>query len=204
MKITRNICAAAMALGLTSTFPFLAVAETFESSGKTCWSGEVEYMGTTEKDKAWVFKIDYVFLSEDGVPREKGRCFGSGGLVDGEADIATKFCTVTTPSGGTFMSQHKGDGKGATGFYFGGVDHYENMVGGFESGEIEALPVSEDGVIAGCRNTTRKMTFADQNHPMALERRIATSFLFDKHQIRFIPALKMGAQIQASGGSPKE
>ena len=185
-----------------------ATADTVITSGKTCWTGEVEFMGTSQKDKAWVFKMDYVFLSDKGHPMEIGRCFGSGGLVDGTPDISTKFCSAKATDGGAYMSHHAGDAKSASGVYFGGTEQYADMDGGFEGGEVNSVSM-KDGKLAGCRPTTREMTGAELEQPQFDEpafqphrypnQTLMTSFFFGEHPMTFVPAANFKGSTLPNG-----
>lgn len=137
----------------------VSYAETVKASGDVCWTGEIEYIGTTKKDTAWIWKIDWTYMSDDKDPKlgASGKCFGSGGLVDGKPDISTQFCSHNQVGGGKFMSHGISGQEGGKGTYFGGTEKFAGITGGWVGTARINLPAGE-GRLAGCRHLTGEYT----------------------------------------------
>ena len=138
----------------------IASADMMKASGVVCWTGDIEFIRTTEKDMAWVWTIDWTYMPDDRNMLDdaaSGKCLGSGGLVDGKPELSTQFCNHIRKDGATFMSRGTGSPQGSEGTMFGGTGTYEGVVGGFVGSARIDLP-ADDGRIAGCRPTTAEWT----------------------------------------------
>jgi hypothetical protein len=155
---TRSIITC-LALGVSITAASASYAATVKNTGSVCWTGEIEYITTTKKDMAWVYKVDWTFMADDKDPKKgtSGKCFGSGGLVNGKPDIATEFCIHNSVSGGSMMSHGKSGPKAGKGTFYGGIKASAGSVGGFISGARIQLP-ADKGRIAGCRSSKVEYT----------------------------------------------
>ena len=155
---TRTFIASLVA-GASMVVASAAYAETVKASGDVCWTGEIEYIGTTKKDTAWIWKADWTYMPDDKDLKSgaSGKCFGSGGLVDGKPKIGTTFCSHNQVVGGKFMSFGMGGPKGSKGTYFGGTDKFAGITGGFVGGPEGKLPAGE-GRLAGCRHVNGEYT----------------------------------------------
>ncbi len=154
-----RIIIASLAAGASMIAASVSYAETVKPSGDVCWTGEIENIGTTEKDTAWIWKIDWTYMSDDKDPKlgGSGKCFGSGGLVDGKPKIGTTFCTHNPVGGGSYMSYGRGGPKGSKGTYFGGTEKFAGITGGYVGGPEGKLPAGE-GRLVGCRHVSGEYT----------------------------------------------
>lgn len=145
-------CFALVCVMSTNSF---ATAETFVESGDVCFTGEIEYIGTTEKDMAWAWKIDWTFLPDDKDPMKaaSGKCFGSGALINGKPEPNPYFCTQLPAGGGSFMLRGVGGRAGNEGFFFGGTQEFEGIHGSFTGGPEVQLP-ADKGRLTACRRHT--------------------------------------------------
>jgi len=148
-----------LGLGVSIAAVSTSYAETVKTSGDVCWTGEIEYIGTTKKDTAWIWKIDWTYLSDDKDPKKgaSGKCFGSGGLINGKPDISTQFCSYNQVGGGKFMSNGIGGQEGSKATYFGGIEKYAGVTGEFIGTARVNLPAG-DGRLVGCRHGSGEYT----------------------------------------------
>ncbi len=149
-------------LGLFVGSSVVASADTGNMTGKVCWHGDIEFLSTTDQDRAWVWTIDWTFTSEDGdiSSAASGRCFGSGGMIDGKVDINHEYCIHNRNDGAKHMSRGKGGPKGSESIMFGGTGKFAGVTGGWTGGERMSLPAS-DGSIAGCRDLQGEYTLTN-------------------------------------------
>jgi len=146
-------------VGLIFCGPVSSAAETTQFSGKVCWTGEIQNVGTTEKDYAWVWTVDWTYTSDDDNPElaQSGRCFGTGAMIDGQPKPNPEFCLHNRTDGATFMSTGMSSPEGNKFTMFGGTGKLAGVTGGFNGGPLQALPAGE-GKLAGCRKTNGEMT----------------------------------------------
>jgi hypothetical protein len=158
MKFSFTVSTIALAASL-SILAGQATSDTVKTAGVVCWTGEIELIGTSEKDNAWVWTVDWTYVPDDKNLQNTstGRCFGSGGMIDGKPDVANDWCIHNQKSGTKYMSQGKSSPVGSKSMMFGGSGDYAGVVGGWiGSGRID-LPAS-DGKLAGCRALTGEYT----------------------------------------------
>ncbi len=148
---SRSLISSAAA-GLILLTPTTVYSESTKESGIVCWTGEIEYYRTTDKDMAWVWKLDWTYVTDDRNPElaASGKCAGTGGLVDGIPDVPPFFCIANRTDGARWMSRVIGGPEGNKGEYFGGIEQAAGISGGYSGGPQIALPADE-GKIAGCR-----------------------------------------------------
>lgn len=148
-----------LTLGVSIAATSASYAKMVKTSGDVCWTGEIEYIGTTKKDTAWIWKIDWTYMSDDKDIKKgaSGKCFGSGGFVDGKPKVGTTFCSHNQVGGGKFMSYSMSGPKGSKGTFFGGTDKFAGIVGGFVGGPELKLPTGK-GRLAGCRQNKAEYT----------------------------------------------
>jgi hypothetical protein len=158
MNSTITISAIALAASL-SLMASQASTQTIETAGVVCWTGDIEFMGTTDKDMGWVWTVDWTYTSDDKDMQRAatGRCLGSGGMIDGKPEASNEYCIHNRQDGATFMSQGQSSAKGSKATMFGGTGALAGVAGGWTGGERIQLPVS-DGKLAGCRVTAGEYT----------------------------------------------
>lgn len=148
------------AFSFFSNSVLIASAGMMKDSGVVCWTGEIEFIRTTEKDMAWVWTIDWTYMPDDRNMldnAQSGKCLGSGGMVDGKPEPSTQFCKHIRKDGATFMSRGIGGPQGNEGTMFGGTGTFEGVVGGYVGSAQIQLPADE-GRIAGCRPSSAEWT----------------------------------------------
>jgi hypothetical protein len=158
--ITRSITGL-LAIGAAAVLALPASAETVKTGGTVCWTGEIEYISTSKKDMAWVWKLDWTFVSDDKDPKRggSGKCFGSGGMIAGKPETSASFCKHNPVGGGKYMSRAVGGAKGNKGAYFGGIKEMAGISGSYVGGPLMRLP-AEKGEFSACRQTNGEYTLA--------------------------------------------
>jgi hypothetical protein len=159
MKFSLTVSAIALAASL-SLLAGQAVSETVKTDGVVCWTGDIERMGTSEKDNAWVFTIDWTYIPDDKKIENysSGRCFGSGALAGGKPDVANTYCIHNRMADDAkFMSQNQASPSGSKATVFGGTGALAGVVGGWVGSAQISLP-ADDGKLAACRPLTGEYT----------------------------------------------
>lgn len=158
MNFTATISTIALAASL-SILAGQAAPETVKTAGVVCWTGDIEYLGTTDKDIAWVWTVDWTYTPDDRNMQNAatGRCLGSGGMIDGKPDFSNEYCIHKRQDEATFMSQGQASAQGSKAIMFGGTGSFAGAVGGWAGSERIQLSAS-DGKLAGCRATAGEYT----------------------------------------------
>jgi hypothetical protein len=146
-------------VGLVFSGPVSSAAETTQFSGTVCWTGTIKNIGTTEKDYAWIWTIDWTYTTDDDNPElaQSGGCFGTGAMIDGQPRPNPEFCLHNRTDGAAFMSTGMSSPDGSKFTMFGGTGELAGLSGSFNGGARLDLPADE-GKIAGCRKTNGEMT----------------------------------------------
>ena len=113
-----------------------------------------EWLGTTEKDIAWVWTVDWTYTPDDTNMQtaSTGHCLGSGGMIDGKPDVANEYCIHNRRDDAKFMSQGQSSPKGSKATMFGCTGSFADTVGGWNGNERIDLPTGDEKP-AGCRTT---------------------------------------------------
>jgi len=158
MKISVFASALTLAGGL-SVLASGATSETVTTAGVVCWTGDIEFLSTTEQDMAWVWTVDWTYTPDDRDMQKAstGRCLGSGGMIGGAVDVSNEYCVHNRQGGATYMSQGKSSPQGSKSIMFGGTGIMAGVVGGWTGSERIKLPAA-DGKLAGCRATSGEYT----------------------------------------------
>lgn len=134
-------------------------AETTEFSGTICWTGDMQYVGTTAKDMGYVWTINWTYVvdGDNAALNSSGTCHGSGVIVDGTPEAFQYFCRHIAAEGATHMSRAEGGSASAIGVMFGGAGTMAGISGEWNAGEEVPIPVAE-GKMAGCRPASANYT----------------------------------------------
>lgn len=158
MKFSKTVSAIALAFCIY-ILPGQAASDPVKTAGVVCWTGEIEYLSTSEQDIAWVWTVNWNYMPDDRNMKNAstGRCLGSGGMIEGKPDVANEFCIHNRRDDAKFMSQGQSSPKGSKAVMFGGTGSFAGVVGGWNGGERIDLPTG-DGKLAGCRATSGEYT----------------------------------------------
>lgn len=158
MNLTFRISTITLAASL-SILAGQATPETVKTAGVVCWTGDIEYLRTTDKDLAWTWTVDWTYTPDDRNMQNAstGRCLGSGGMIDGKPETSKDYCIHKRRDEATFMSQGQASPQRSKSTMFGGTGSFAGVQGGWEGSERVQLPAS-DGKLAGCRATVGEYT----------------------------------------------
>jgi hypothetical protein len=147
---------------LAVSFAAPATAKTVKIGGMSCWTGELDLIGTTDKDMGWAYTLNYTWLADDKDPKKSlsGRCVSSGGMVDGKYESAPFFCTVIAADGSKRMTRGVGGPAGSKSVFFGGTGTFTGIEGTVVGGPRIKLPAPK-GSFAACRYDEVEYTLPD-------------------------------------------
>ncbi|MEM7172708.1 MAG: hypothetical protein AAF530_21270 [Pseudomonadota bacterium] len=131
--------------------------------GTICWTGTIETMATSQKDRIWAWKGNWTWVATDGNPEtvQSGVCVGTGAMMDGEPIVPAHYCIHRTKSGAQFLSIATPEADGSnTQKIFGGTKEFAGVTGNWTGSPVIVLP-APDGEIAGCRKTSGEYKLAN-------------------------------------------